>query len=132
ASYIAFNSWVTPTAKLLNRQGNPVVAQVDNELSITTQNNDYATILMADGASRVDIGPKTQAAIIGSRAIRIQQGVIFNQVVKDPEDPYEVHTRHGIVQVLGTSFEVQVTDSQTRVRVKEGTVALRNEIGEVM
>ena len=54
----AFNSWVTPTAKLLNRQGNPVVAQVDNELSITTQNNDYATILMADGASRVDIGPK--------------------------------------------------------------------------
>lgn len=89
---------------------------------IVSEKESYAQIRLADGKSILEIGPDTTAAFLDRRRIRVDRGVVCNNVGKDPSHPYQVQTPNGTVTVLGTIFEIEVSQKQTVVRVLEGKV----------
>lgn len=60
----------------------------------------------------------------------ILKGEAFFEVEKDAAHPFIISTKFGEIEVLGTAFNVNVTDISTAVGVDHGRVALRNENGE--
>jgi transmembrane sensor len=59
------------------------------------------------------------------REIELRRGEAIFKVTHDPERPFRVHTRAGIVQAVGTQFNVHDRDNgDTRVSVLEGRVRL--------
>ncbi len=63
----------------------------------------------------------------GYRYVELLSGNAFFEVSKDPNKPFVIHTPHGQVKVLGTSFNVYVGEDKTQVYVKTGKVELENE-----
>ena len=59
------------------------------------------------------------------------KGEAFFEVEPDKSHPFKVETATGEIEVLGTAFNVEVTEGETEVSVDHGLVALRNENGEV-
>jgi hypothetical protein len=116
----------TYTAKnnphILARSG--LVNVMDNR--IDSMEDGYLALRMSDGRSRVEFGPNTKAILTGPRSLTIETGVVWNEVVPDPTIPYVITTPHGAITVLGTAFEVEVTELEDTVRVDHGKVELRN------
>ncbi|MGC9329597.1 MAG: FecR domain-containing protein [Candidatus Hinthialibacter sp.] len=94
--------------------------------SIVSGKDSFAQIRLGDGESIVEMGSESQIALLDRRMIRVDRGVVCNIVSKDPENPYRIETPHGAVTVLGTIFEVQVTEKETAVRVREGKVQVES------
>jgi len=57
-----------------------------------------------------------------NREITFSKGEAFFQVAHDPEKPFVIRTPIVNVRVIGTQFNVDVTNNQTKVSVKEGKV----------
>jgi ferric-dicitrate binding protein FerR (iron transport regulator) len=57
------------------------------------------------------------------------RGEAFFEVQPDPARPFQVETPHGLIEVLGTSFNVRglKTEPQTEVQVMHGLVALQGK-----
>lgn len=53
-------------------------------------------------------------------------GEAFFEVAKDSEKAFFVETEHGQVAVLGTSFNLSITDNNTRLNVVSGLVKMSN------
>ncbi|MFH5831344.1 FecR family protein [Halalkalibaculum sp. DA3122] len=60
------------------------------------------------------------------------KGEAFFQVEKNNDKPFKVHLEQGIVEVLGTSFNIKEMkkSGKTLVAVKEGRVSFESEIAE--
>lgn len=83
--------------------------------------------LTLDDGSQVEINTATAFNIEYSnqqRILRLHKGEILVTTAPDHR-PFSVHTRHGIVNALGTRFQVYCTDNQTSVQVHEHAVAIR-------
>lgn len=91
---------------------------------IVSGKDSYAQIGMADGRSIMEVGPDSTVTLLERRQIRVDRGVVCNHVGKDPSHPYQVQTPNGTVIVLGTVFEIEVSQGQTGVRVLEGKVQI--------
>ncbi|MDX2069613.1 MAG: FecR domain-containing protein [Haliscomenobacter sp.] len=54
------------------------------------------------------------------------RGEAYFEVQSNPNQPFRIETPHGLIEVLGTSFNVRAlnTESQTEVQVMSGRVAL--------
>lgn len=61
----------------------------------------------------------------------ILHGEGFFNVTRDEAHPFIIQAGTGEVEVLGTSFNVNVTESSTSVSVESGKVAVRNDHDEV-
>jgi len=126
--------WFTPGGFTILKQtgevrivaGRPETAdsavQIDDRIEI---NQGYLALRMGDGESFVEMGPQTQIQIQGARRLRVENGVVCNQVARDENHPFVVETPHGSVVVLGTVFEVLVSSRESEVRVGKGLVKLQ-------
>jgi len=64
------------------------------------------------------------------RAVYLHQGEAHFSVAKNPERPFEVYARAGLVRAVGTAFAVMLSDqgSDVNVIVTEGVVEIAPEI----
>lgn len=103
----------------------PMVNLVGNGVYRTAV-GERMTLPLRDG-SRVllDTGSEVHIAFEeGLRAIRLVQGKAHFDVAKDPDRPFEVFARDGLVRAVGTGFSVYLADENVEVLVDEGKVDL--------
>ena len=88
------------------------------------------TILLADGTtvwlsrnSRLSYPKKFRGR---TREVHLD-GEAFFEVVKNPKKPFSVSTRHAVVTVLGTAFNVNSDSLQSIVSVVSGKVNVQSE-----
>jgi transmembrane sensor len=91
-----------------------------------TGNDERATVRLADG-SVVRLAPASRLRITGNNGARevTLNGRAFFAVAKDSRFPFIVRTDAGEAHVLGTRFEVGVTNGELRVVVVEGRVEVK-------
>ncbi len=63
----------------------------------------------------------------GERVVRLVRGEVFFDIAKSPGRSFDVHTKAGLVRVLGTKFNVHDSGEQTVVTVLEGAVGIDNQ-----
>lgn len=92
----------------------------------TTQVGELADIILADGShlvmntnSRVRIDLRDD-----KRIVYLDNGEVFFDVVKDEDRPFYVETAGGLVQVLGTKFNIRHKRNASDVTVLEGAVGV--------
>jgi hypothetical protein len=91
---------------------------------------------MAGGASvRLDAG--TRAKLVSEKLVALERGAVYVDSGSKPgQSDVAVRTAAGLFEELGTQFEVRVEDrgegTVTRLRVREGRVALGREDGPVI
>ncbi|MEJ0037890.1 MAG: FecR domain-containing protein [Gammaproteobacteria bacterium] len=60
------------------------------------------------------------------RTVELLHGEAFFSVAPDTQRPFFVRTNTGVVRVVGTRFNVRVSDSKTLVAVEQGLVEVRS------
>ncbi len=80
---------------------------------------DNSTAVLAPGAS---MSFRSRRFAHGDRTVRMQ-GKVFFQVSRDEAHPFKVEASDALVTVLGTQFQVSVTDGGTSVDVVSGKVS---------
>lgn len=89
---------------------------------VSTGIGDRGRIMLADG-SRVEMDTQTSIDIAdGGRRIILHAGQIYVSVAHDPDRPFRVESGTGIVEALGTAFDVRRDDQQTTVVVTDSAV----------
>ncbi len=94
---------------------------------MSTATGEVRMVRLEDG-STVHLGPESALDVaLGDtrRDVRLTRGVGFFDVARDAGRPFTVGTDDAVVTVLGTAFEVDILSGATRVRVREGRVAVR-------
>jgi ferric-dicitrate binding protein FerR (iron transport regulator) len=82
-----------------------------------------ASVLTADGSSvRIDRGSRVR--FIGPAAVELIAGATYLTTAVGSHG-FEVRTPIGVVRDMGTRFEVRLTESSLRVRVRAGTTEIR-------
>ncbi len=64
-----------------------------------------------------------------SRNVKLEGNAFFN-VAKNKEKPFTIETSKSLVEVLGTSFDVQADQNKTIVTVATGKVRVSNKLNE--
>lgn len=77
------------------------------------------SVLMLDTDSQVRIDYQDTV-----RHIHLLQGKAHFEVAKNPQRPFEVYAREGLVRAVGTAFSVYLASSEIEVIVDEGRVDL--------
>ncbi|GFE81406.1 sensor [Steroidobacter agaridevorans] len=96
-----------------------------------TQLGEVRAIRLTDG-STLTLGARSHAIVSFSdseRRVRLEQGEAYFDVAKNPARPFYVAAPGTAVRVVGTRFDVRVSDSHVRVAVDEGVVAVNNRSG---
>lgn len=94
------------------------------EADARTGTAETRTIALEDG-SRVQLGPDSAIASelsAGTRTVRLLAGEIYLDVAHDEARPFHVVSRDLDVRVLGTAFNVRVSDDGTEVGLERGSV----------
>jgi len=89
-------------------------------------------VRLADG-SIVELGPDSGISVTystGERALELLRGQAVFTVAKNPNRPFIVRAGSGSVTAIGTVFNVRRDEGDVRVRVLEGTVAVRPQAEE--
>ena len=82
------------------------------------------SVLLADGSS-VQLGAGSAIAVdfVGDdRHVRLLQGEAYFEVRRDPDHPFRVGAQGLETTVLGTGFEVRITETGAEVAVRHGLV----------
>jgi transmembrane sensor len=98
--------------------------QLHFEADYQTGTAESRTITLEDGSS-VDLGPGSAIATdfsAGQRNVRLLAGEAYFDVVHDISRPFHVLSRDIDVRVLGTAFNVRVSDVGTEVGLERGSV----------
>lgn len=101
-----------------------------------TGTSEVATVRLRDG-SVVRMAPRSRLQLIGNSASgrEVQlDGRAYFAVARRENEPFRIQTGAGLITVLGTRFDLQADDSDMRLAVVEGRVALtaggeRSEVG---
>lgn len=94
------------------------------QADVMTSTAEVRSLDLEDG-SRVFLGPRSAAKIDylqGSRGVRLLQGEAYFEVVPNQERPFRVTAKDVVTTVLGTEFEVGLSDEGVTVGVKGGRV----------
>lgn len=89
-----------------------------------TTTAELRTVMLADG-SRLHLGPESAVTIdmgADARRIRLLQGQAFFEVTPDAAHPFSVSAADTVTTVLGTAFDVQLTDDGAAIAVARGLV----------
>jgi len=92
-----------------------------------TQSGEQRVVNLADG-SIVELGPDSEVSVAYTeteRSLTLLRGQAIFTVSKNPNRPFVVRAGSGSVTAIGTVFNVRRTADNVRVRVLEGTVAVR-------
>ncbi|WP_370151688.1 FecR domain-containing protein [Ferrovibrio sp.] len=93
----------------------------------TTATGEQRRLTLADG-SVVRMAPETAIALDVSesgRGVELLKGRAFFEVAPDPARPFTVRAGGGAVTVLGTAFDVGLSDAALDVTVRSGAVGVR-------
>ncbi len=88
-------------------------------------------ITLSDGSS-VSLGAKSAIAVEitpAGRSVQLLDGRAFFDVAKDTNRPFTVQAGEAAVTVLGTAFDVGMSDESVSVAVKRGLVGVRYDKG---
>lgn len=94
--------------------------------ALMTGPNEVATVTLED-QTVVRLAPESSLRFPGgddSREVALV-GRAFFTVAKDPERPFRVRLPSGVIEVLGTRFDVQSRDQDLQVAVVEGQVRVQ-------
>jgi len=97
-----------------------------------TSDSETAVVRLGDG-SVVRLAPNSRLAVLPStdvRQVRLD-GRAFFAVSENRDIPFLVETTSGRTKVLGTRFDVEASEQETRVIVVQGRVELATSAGEV-
>ena len=91
--------------------------------AIETGAADRVGLRLVHGAS-LRFDRASRARLVSASAIELDAGAVY--VDSGPQSPeLEIRTSFGIVRDIGTQFEVRLSDSSLRVRVRSGLVEVR-------
>lgn len=136
---LAGSATVTSAAGALTAASGDLVRPGDQ---VRTSSDGHAVLTFVDGSTMV-IEPGASLVLEdatirqGSVVVRVFQavGLTWSSVSRHlaPGSRFDVRTPAITASVRGTAFEVEVSaDGKTRVRTSEGTVAVSNDVGEVI
>ncbi|MBO9652893.1 MAG: FecR family protein [Agrobacterium tumefaciens] len=94
------------------------------EADYQTSTAEARTITLEDG-SRVELAAASALSTNfkdGRRTVKVLKGEAFFDVVPDKTRPFVVEAKNVTVQVLGTAFDVDLTDGVTQVALAHGSV----------
>lgn len=103
-------------------------AGVKADTWLETRESGRAALRIAGGAS-IRLDTNTRVQVQSASVLLLDRGALYVDTGVDDRASLEIRTAHGVVQHLGTQFEVQVAPDRTRVRVREGSVVLVREKG---
>lgn len=124
-----------PRQSSLPELNNPTL--ITQQLSVDASDVNIGEISGADG-SNIYLAPNTSASMeVGDkyRSAKLSSGQAFFDIASNPSKPFTVFAGDIVINVLGTEFDVNVTDSGVEVFVVEGSVAVfdvRSGISDVM
>jgi hypothetical protein len=97
--------------------------------TVSTGADSRAAFRLASGASlRVDRA--TRLTIASAQDVLLEQGTVYvDNAAAGARGSLQVRTGLGVLQDIGTQFEVRVGESVLRLRVREGTVRLFRSTG---
>lgn len=88
----------------------------------TTGVGERRSVVLADG-SRVDLDTRTRFDVAeGGRGLTLHAGQVFVTVARDPTRPFVVRSGDGLIEALGTAFDVHLDKARTTVAVAESAV----------
>lgn len=132
----------------LNPQSRQLIYnQKTQQLNILNQKIKYNTIVVPKGSefkitlqdgSFMHLNTKTRVRFPdrftqNCREIFLEEGEIYLTVMRDTSRPFKVHTKHGKIEVLGTTFNVcQQTDKPTEVTLVNGSVKISTKTANVL
>jgi ferric-dicitrate binding protein FerR (iron transport regulator) len=90
---------------------------------VATDSASRAALRTADGSS-VRIDRASRVRFVGPGVIEVLDGAAY-VATSDGSRGFEIRTPLGIVRDVGTQFEVRVSGSSVRLRVRTGTVTIR-------
>ncbi len=89
------------------------------------------TVQLPDGSS-VELGSLSALSVAfnaDTRRVILHAGEAFFDVARDPARPFLVEAAHGVVEALGTKFDVKNANGQVTVTVAEHRVSVRAPTG---
>ena len=101
---------------------------------VETAGADRLALRLASGHS-VRLDTDSRARLVSPVILELLGGAIYIDSggpagpSAPPHPPIDIRTPAGIVREIGTQFEVRLIDAAVRVRVREGSVALRRPAG---
>lgn len=123
--------WVAAAAAVLVvATGGFLISRPGKPVEYVTAIGEQRTVILPDG-SQVTLAPASHLAVEPqyakpNRSIRLT-GRAWFVVGHDPLKPFRVTTSAGVVEDLGTEFEVNASGDGLRVAVASGTVAVHRE-----
>ena len=84
-------------------------------------------VLELPDGTRVTLGAETKLGVAiteNLRRVSLEQGEAFFEVYPEASRPFTVESDFANVSVLGTAFEVSVSEDSTKVAVSDGTVSV--------
>lgn len=96
------------------------------EADVVTPTAELRTLDLPDG-STVRLGPDSALAVDfdgQERRVRLLKGEAFFEVTPDPHHPFRVATRAMTTTVLGTAFDVRLTEDGAAIAVRHGEVGV--------
>lgn len=97
---------------------------------LTTGRNGQIVLLFANG-HRLRVGPNTNMVLMSHQPqkrqtlLTLNKGRVWNAVQPGQKNRVVVRTRHTTATVMGTAFDMQVSDAATETTVFEGRVAVK-------
>ena len=104
------------------RPGDPLEAGDSVDTGILGR---VALRLTSGSALRLD--HRTRLEGLTDVAVALHSGALYFDSGGESRPPVEVHTPLGVVQDIGTQYELRLIDEEARVRVREGSVHLDQE-----
>jgi len=88
-----------------------------------------AAISLSDG-TEIRLNQSSELALVAERSLYLERGEIWSHVARTGNQAaFEIGTRHGNVQVVGTEINLFVDETETRLAVLNGQALLRNKRG---
>jgi transmembrane sensor len=94
------------------------------EADYRTATGESRTVTLADGSTAL-LAPESALSVNyhqGRRDVKVLSGEVFFDVVRDEARPFVVDVRNLKVEVLGTAFDVGLSDLVTSVSLERGSV----------
>ena len=102
--------------------------QTETAYTYTTAAGEQKSVTLSDGSVlEMNVGSFLSVRMGKHyRQVEMSDGEVFFQVSPDPDRPFEVRTSSGIVQVLGTTFNVKNRRGRVSVDVDHGKVQVND------
>lgn len=103
---------------------------------LTTGRNGQIVLLFGNG-HRLRVGPNTNMVLVSHQVqqkrtlLAMNTGRVWQAVKPGQNNRVVVRTRHTTASVMGTAFDMQVSETETRTTVFEGRVAVKASEPEV-